>query len=212
MPIIMMAAIATGFGRSFIAPKIRTANLLPVGKHVVQIISCEFEAPKENAQYTREQDERQLKVVMKNADGIISAWLNDRGFAKMEELTSADIPTDVNFKMLGTTATEWKRMTEAEKINKLFVKTSEGHAVRRDTNTRIVSEKHTLEAQEITGGCLGAAGLTEEDNFTEDELPTLLVGRVVKVDVVANSYNGNDRLKVKAFIAPTEAEVESLTV
>lgn len=209
-PIILMAAIATGFGSSFLKAKVRTAELLPVGKHVVTIISAEYEAPKENEQFKRDEDELQLKVVMKNAQGIITAWLNDRGFTKFDELTALDIPADLNYKVLGTNAKDFRAMSDAKKMALVFDASSDGYAIRKDTGTRILSEKNTQAAMEISGGCLGAAGITEDQEFTQDELPALLVGKVVKIAVEEKSYGGLARKKVKSFMLPTEAELESM--
>lgn len=207
---MILLAITTGFGASSIKPVIRTGQLLPSGKHIVQIISAEFVPAKASDEYVREEGEKQLAVGVKNSEGYVTVYLNDRGFVRMNEVTSADIPSDLDFKALKITKTDFQKLSEGKKIQAVFTESSDGHAVRKDNQRRIISEMHTTEAQEITGAFFGNSGLTEEDDFNEDNIASLLKGRIVGINVTTKEYNGDTKVKIKSSFQPKPEQIEAM--
>lgn len=206
-------SIRRGFASGNIRPRVNTGTLLPAGKHATRIIAAEYETPAENPSYKRHQGDKQLKLLLKNALGIISVWLNALGFVRTSELksmTAADLPTDIDYKAIGTTKSAFDKMSITAKWNQLCTTSPQGYAVRKDTMERIISEKHSDEAASFAGSCLGAAGLTEDDNFDENSLPSLLVGRTIGVKVSERSFEGDDKLKVTGFFIPNEEQVSEL--
>lgn len=202
-----------GFGSHNIKPVVRQAELLPAGKHDVRIVSAEYEMPKENEEYTRSSDEKQLKVVMRNVLGIITAWLNSMGFVRgseLDKLSTDDLPSDINYKAIGITKAEFAKLSLVDKFKKLVTISSDGYAVRKDTRERLISQAHSDEAASFAGSCLGAAGIAEDEEYDEDQLPSLLIGKVVRVKVSEREWEGNTNLKVTGFNVPSDEAIEEL--
>jgi hypothetical protein len=205
-----------GFNSSRMKAQIRTVDLLPAGEHPVVITGVEFEMPQTNPHYNHHESEKQAKVMMRNREGMISVWANSIGFAKddkIAELTDDDFNPaknpglgEIDYKKIGTTKTEFAKMTKAAKIKALCNVAPDGFLVRKDDGTRLASIKATQAACEITEGLLGAAGVDAEEEWDESNLGDLLTGKAIRVKVVEEIWNGETKLKVSPRFKPAKEE------
>ena len=202
-----------GFNSSLIKPVLRSAELLPAGKHNIKIVGVEMVSPKPTESFEQTRDDQQLRLLCKNSSGIISAYLTGAGYVKSDELATmseSELPADINFKALGTTKKDFEALPMSKKVTVLCTTSDEGYAVRKDNRQRILSAKHTQEAQEITGGALAAAGIPEDAEFEENDLPGMLLGKCMRIRVSERDWQGTTQNKVSAFYPVSEDVEEEL--
>ncbi len=140
-------------------------GLFKAGDHDVNITECGLEMSKEQPKWSDRTP--QLKVVMKNATGMITSWLNLRGYKNSAD-TNGIAPKGHEFRS--------------------YSADSEKFLVNKATGKRVVDDERTQKLLSNVGNLAFAAGIQDEEIDT-DNLPDALLGASLTVRV-RESANG----------------------
>ena len=157
-------------------------GLLPVGQHKVEIIEAAFITS--NAVVKRPWDDvtPQLKLVYKNENGVITSWMNCKGYKNINDFVGGVAPKNHELRS--------------------FDEDSEKFLVDKKTNKRVESPERTEEMLQNVDRVAISAGVVEEgEDYDFNDLPNMLVGEMVGIKVIENK-----RGKVEvSFAMPVEA-------
>lgn len=135
-------------------------GLLKAGDHQVTITEAGIELSKEQPNWSDRTP--QLKVVVKNVLGQITAWMNLRGYKNASDFEGGLAPKGHEFRS--------------------FDENSEKFLVNSKTNKRVESPERTAKLLENVGNLAFAAGIEESDIEIED-LVDQLTGSTCSVRV-----------------------------
>lgn len=135
-------------------------GLLKAGDHNVTITECALELSKEQPKWSDRTP--QLKVVVKNQSGQITAWMNLRGYKNSSDFENGIAPINHEFRS--------------------FDENSEKFLVNKKTNKRVESPERTAKLLENVGNLAFAAGI-EDETIDTDDIPDALVGKTCTVRV-----------------------------
>jgi len=156
-------------------------GLLKAGDHQVIITEAGIELSKEQQSWTDRT--RQLKVVVKNKFGQITAWLNLKGYKNISDFPGGIAPKGHEFRS--------------------YDESSEKFLVNKATGKRVESAERTAKLLENVGNLAYSAGIEVEEIELED-VPSELVDASCGVRV---RENGRGQLEAHYFMKASEAKV-----
>lgn len=127
----------------FIAEEVKLGGLLKAGKHIVKIELANWEESAAHSEAAWTDVNKQLKVVLRNKNGVITAFMNTIGYQNSKDFNDV-APAGHFFASFGTDATKY--------------------VVDKKTNERVESPERSEKMQKMIGNLLFAAGLS---NATE---------------------------------------------
>lgn len=172
-----------------ITPKIKNF-FLGAGDHVVEIteaamvLSQELKTPLGETPKWIDRTP-QLKVVVRNQKGMITAWLNLKAFKNVKDFTDGVAPAGHAFRS--------------------FDESSEKFLVNLATNTRVESAERTEKLLEQVANFAACAGFTDEDG--EIDLDEIIAGSVSQETAVRVKENLRGQLEVQNFMLPERVKV-----
>lgn len=179
-----------------ITPKVKSF-LLPAGKHVVEIVEA---TPLSSQELVTPEGEMpkwidktpQVKIVMRNAVGQTTYWMNLTAFKSIKDFSDGVAPVGYAFRS--------------------FNENSEKFLVDIATNKRVeCPEGHPRLAivEEIFGNFAASVGFTDEDGAIEiDEILAGSVGRNIGVNVKERINNGKTYLEVASVMPANRVKQE----
>jgi len=138
--------------------KVLKGGLLNAGEHLVSIDSIIEDSASPSSNW--EDITPQLRVTMKNEDGVITRWFNMKGYQSIEDFPTGKAPKGFEF-----------RSSENG---------DEGYLVDSKTNERVESEEKTALAEKIFCEFACDAGVEEGADFDENDLLGAELGVVVR--------------------------------
>ena len=73
-------------------------TLLPVGDHIAEITECGMELSKENSADLWVDQNEQIKIVLKNKDGMITYWINTKAYKNKSDYAGGVAPKGFEFR------------------------------------------------------------------------------------------------------------------
>lgn len=169
-------------------------NVLPIGKHVVEIVSCEFTLSNENDMWSDRT--QQLKTVFRNDSGQITHWFN---------LTGYQNSSDFDNQLPKATAKAKYAFRSFDEDSEKFLCVQKAGS---DTWTRVQSEERTMKLMESINDLLINSGACEVGSEIDtDDLPELLVGCEIGICIGENNRGKNE---VKYTLLPSKVEASAV--
>lgn len=156
-------------------------GLLKAGDHVGTITEAGIELSKEQPNWSDRTP--QLKIVVKNAHGQITAWLNLRGYKNSSDFDGGLAPKGHEFRS--------------------FDDSSEKFLVNTKTNKRVESPERTAKLLENVGNLAYAIGMEAGEDTTEQDVAEAAFESQVGVRV---RENANGRTEAYYFMLPSEVK------
>ena len=172
-----------------ITPKVKNF-FLGAGDHIVEITEAGMTLSKELKTPLGEVPKwndltPQLKVVVRNHSGMITAWLNLKAFKNVKDFTDGVAPAGHAFRS--------------------FDESSEKFLVNLATNTRVESIERTATLHEQVANFAACAGFTDEDGALD--LDEIIAGSVGMETAVRVRENKRGSLEVANFMLPERVKV-----